>query len=281
MPEMQAASPSMPASAIEALRSYNESESPRAIADLEAEAGMRERLFGMPAEYVQAPYVFLCSIWPERLVSPPYTHGGVGRKFYYLEPGSPEKPFILPLQNTFDMIIVQQGVGEVGHQPGTITAAQIAKDLIAHWTGDHPANRKGKKGIGVIKGHFDKGQVFASPQEIAELDKLQRAFLTFLVERADEYWDSGRPGDRDKITSEHRKALKMLGLDESQHPWLRSKVQQFNQCPACAERILAEANRCRHCQTNLIAYFMEMDEIPHATQWPSVVKGIERMTKKK
>lgn len=261
-------------SPIEALREYNAAESPAAIMDLEAEAQARERIFSMPAELLNAPFVVICSIWPEPLESQPFTHGGSGIKRYRIPPGSPEKPQYLLLQNTYDLIIQQEGIGEKGHRAAPIMASQIAHDIIMHWTGDHPGNQRGKKGVGVIRGvRTVAGGIEATPDEILNLVTQQKAFLSFLVERADEWFDNGK---REKIGKEHRKALKMLGLDETQHLWVRSKVNQYNQAPCCAERVLTEATVCRHCHTNLINWFIEEDIVPEQSKWPKVFAAIER-----
>ena len=267
----------LPPSALEALRMYNAQEAPRTQADIEEEIRMKAALFSIPAELIQMPYVTLCSVWPEALVSQPFVHGGIARKFYYMEPGSPEKPSTLLLQNTFQGVTVNQGNGDPGQDAKPILAGQIAVDLISHWTGDHPGNRKGKKGIGVIQGRVEDGKIIPLPQEIAALEKTQREFLSFLVERADEYHDLGK---REKITNEHRKALKMLGLDETQHPWYRAKRMQFNSCPACQKRIEQNVYKCAFCHTDLAEHFMMMDEVPSAELWPMVVKVIDRRTSK-
>lgn len=279
MSEVATESRRMDRSAIDALRVYNEQESPRAAADLEVEALMKSRMFSLPAELIQAPFVVVCSVWPERLTSQAFTHGGAGIKRYKIEPGSPEKPSYLPIQNTYDLIQQPESLtGPLGHRPATILASQIAVDLIQYWTGDHPGNRRGKKGVGVIKGtRTETGSIVATPDEIVQLVKMQHDFLSFLVERADEYWDIGK---REKVTNEHRKALKMLGLDIGQHPWYRSKVQLYNTCPRCAEKILVEANFCKHCRTDLVEFFMDENVVPDGEIWPSVVRAIERKTAK-
>ena len=112
-----------------------------------------------------------------------------------MQPGSPEKPSYLLLQNTFDIVLGQEGMDKA-YGRAIIRADQIATDLIMHWTGDHPANVRGKKGIGVIKGVLVNGKIQATPEEIKVLEKQQKGFLQFLVDRADEHW---MRGDRGKI----------------------------------------------------------------------------------
>lgn len=264
----------------ETLRDYNARESPRAEADLEAEAQMRDALFNLPPGIQQQPYVVICSIWPERLISPPFAHSGVGRKNYYLEPGSIEKPSYLVVQNTFTYIQHANGQDPISYIEMPIYASGLGQNLIQHWTGDHPGNRRGKKGVGIIEGRRGAdGKFEATEREIETLARQQRDFLGYIVERADMHWDSGRPGDRERATSpEPRKALKLLGLDENQHPWFRSKVKQYSPCPACDERISTGAIKCGKCQENLAKHFMDRDEIPSVDEWPRVVKEIERLT---
>lgn len=264
----------------ELMRAYNETEAPRISADLEAEKKAAEALFTLPADVVEAPYVTLCSIWPEPLDSQPFHHNGVGRKIYSLAAGSPETPAYCLLKNVWDWITVQEGVGEKGYQQVTVTAGQIAIDLIKHWTGDHPANRRGKRGIGIIRGEFNPQtkRFEATAEEISILEKQQRGFLGYIVERCDQAWDSGK---REYGFSEGRKALKMLGLDINQHLWYRSKVQLYNECPNCAEKVQVNAIYCKICHQSITEYFMNRDLIPDKAQWPKVVEDMERLTKGK
>lgn len=261
----------------EVLAQYNVTESPQVEADLHKEADTARRMFDLPAELFGLSSVVLCSIWPQRMESQIFTHAGVGRKIYTIEAGSLERPSYLILQNTFDLIIQQQGT-EKGHYTATIPAASYGNDIIRYWTGDHPGNRRGKKGIGIIKGHAVNGLVTATPAELANLNHLQTEFLSYLVERADQLWDGGK---REQIGNEHKRALKILGQDISQHPWFRSKIQMYNDCPECYEPVKIEAISCRHCSKSIPAYFMERDEIPDAVKWPRVVQEIDRLTKKK
>lgn len=267
---------------LEALRAYNASELPLVEKDLAAELATRERLFEAPAEFYRVPLVHICSIWPKRVVWQGVGHGGVGLKRYVLEPGSPQKPFILPLQNTYVLI---QTIGEtkgeggfsVGYQPAPVLAAQIARDIILQETGNHVANVRGKKGIGIIAGPK------ATAAELKELFEFQEQFLKYIVERADQFDDANQ---RHKITSEHREALTMLALDENQHKWYRSRVQQYNACPICSERILAETRVCKHCgpaapyHGDLVKFFMDSGEVPSSEQWPSIAKAIDKLTAK-
>ncbi len=262
---------------IEALRAYNASELPMVERDVMAEAAMKDRMFEGPAELYQAPKVYVCSVWPRRVISQPFSHGGVGARRYYIEPGSPENPSILALYNTY---YLTQTIGDstdtggfrVGYQPSPVYAIQIAKNIIEYETGNHPGNVRGKKGIGVISGPQP------TPAEINELAHLQVQFLTYIVERADAYDDAGQ---RLKIGPEHRDAFDMLGLDELQHKWRRNRVQQYNSCPACAERILLEARVCKVCHTDLVKFFMEANEVPSSEQWPMVAKAIDKLTASK
>lgn len=261
------------------LAEYSQSEEPRVTAELEQEAPLARRLFDLPAEMYGLSSVVLCSIWPERLQSQAFTHGGVGRKIYTIEAGSVERPAYLSLQNTFDMVIQQLGT-EKGHYAATIPAAAYGNDIIRFWTGDHPANKRGKKGIGIIRGKFNRetSQVEATPEEIAELERHQHGFLSYLVERADNFWDRG---EREKIGNEHRRALRMLKLDVGQHPWFRSKIQIYNDCPYCAEKVQVDAIFCKVCRQDIVEYFMKRGLVPDVGQWPRVVKEMEFLTKAK
>jgi len=116
----------------EALRAFNETESPQTAADIEAEVRHRERMFNIPAEFQNARFVTICSVWPERMVSQAFTHAGVGIRRYTIEAGSLNKPAYLLLENTFDLVIQQEGVGEVGHGVRTITAVSYGADIIKH-----------------------------------------------------------------------------------------------------------------------------------------------------
>lgn len=260
----------------ELLNQYSTTQTPGVEADLQQEATNARRMFDLPAEFFGLSTIVVCSIWPERMESQSFTHGGVGRRIYTIEAGSIEKPTYMVLQNTFDMIIQQQGQ-EKGHYPATIPAASYGSEIIRFWTGDHPANRRGKKGIGIIKGHVVNG-LQATDAELADLARLQNGFLTYLIERADMYWDRG---EREKIGNEHKRALKLLGQDIAQHPWYRSKVQIYNDCPECFEPVKVEAIFCSHCQQSIVDSFMRRDEIPDSAKWPRVTKEIERLTAKR
>jgi hypothetical protein len=278
--ELQAPSPS----AIEAMRMYSEAEMPRAEADIAAEAQARAALFSIPAELVEAPAIIICSIWPEPLDSQPFHHGGVGRKIYSIAAGSPENPAYLIIKNTWDWTIVQEGQGQRGDRQTPIFASSVANDLIRHWTGDHPGNRRGKKGVGIVVGQLNEKtrRMEATPAEIASLEKAQKGFLTYLVERADQFWDSGQ---REKVAGslEYRKALRMLGLDINQHPWYRSKVQLYNDCPLCAEKVSVNAIHCKHCHSSITAYFVDRDIEVSKAEWPKVYDDMKRpqVSKKK
>lgn len=276
----------------EVLRRYNVEEAPRLLADVEAEAQSRNALFNMPAGIEIQPFVVLCSVWPERLVSQPFSHGGIGRKYYYMEPGSAENPSYLIVQKTFYYTQFAQRDEPISYVESPVFAPGLAQNLIQFWTGDHPGNKRGKKGIGIIQGERVpvkdkvtgevKYELKATAQEIATLVKQQKDFLGFIVERADQHWDSARPGDRERATSpEPRKALKLLGLDETQHPWFRSKIKQYSPCPRCDSRISTNAIGCKDCGVELAKFFMDRDEIPSADEWPRVVKEIERLTARK
>ena len=260
----------------ELIRRHNEAESPRAAAEVEAEVTVRERLLAMPAELLNAGYVTLCSIWPERLTSQCFHHGGAGRKFYTIPPGSATEPSYLLLQNTYDIVLVQEGMDK-GYAEKVIRADQIAVDLIMYWTGDHPANVRGKKGVGVIKGKMVDGKVRATPEEITALKKQQDGFLQFLVDRADDFW---MKGDRGKIQKEHKLAVRYLGLDEKSHLWINDTIQKHVNCPWCGDRVPIEAIVCKTgCRRDIAPYYVERDL--QAEGWPAVMAEIERLTKKK
>jgi hypothetical protein len=259
----------------EVLAQYNQIELPKAEEDLRQEAANARRMFDLPSEFFSLSTIVVCSIWPEALDSQTFTHGGIGRKVYHIEAGSVEKPAYMILQNTFDMIIQQIGQ-EKGSYPATIPAAAYGNDIIRYWTGDHPANTRGKKGIGIIKGQINaKNQIEATPQEIHELERLQNGYLDYLIERADNFWDRG---DRDKIGVQHKRALALRNQDITLHPWFRSRVQMFNECPNCAEPIKSDAIFCKVCSQNVVDYFIKYNEVPDAAKWPRVYKLYERMT---
>jgi hypothetical protein len=263
----------------EVLAQYSAIETSRVEADLEGEAQQRQRMFDLPAEFYGLSTITICSIWPEALDSQPFTHGGVGRRVYHIEAGSVEKPAYMQLQNTFDMIIQQQGQ-EKGTYPATIPAASYGNDIIRFWTGDHPGNRRGKKGIGIIRGQRNPktGLLEATPAEIAELERLQNGFLDYLIDAADRFWDRG---ERERIGSEHKRALKLRNQDVAQHPWFRSRVQTYNDCPECFEPVKVEAIFCKTCRQTIVDHFIRVGEVPDAAKWPRVYKEFERMTAKK
>lgn len=261
----------------EVLAQYSQAEAPRVEAELHQEADVARKLFDLPAEFYGLTSIVICSVWPERMVSQYFTHGGVGRKTYTIEAGSAERPSYLSLQNTFDMVIQQAGQ-EREYSPRPIPAAAYGNDIIRFWTGDHPANKRGKKGIGIIKGRLNQssGKIEATPEEITELVRLQNGYLDYLVERADNFWDRG---EREKIGNEHRKALRMRNQDINQHPWYRSRVQAYNDCPYCAEKVQMDAIFCKTCHKDIVQYFVERNVVPDGALWPRVVKEMERITK--
>lgn len=277
MPEQQ-----MSVSRFEALRQFNETEAPRAASEVEQEAARVRMMFETPAELLQAPYIVVCSVWPERMVSQAFTHGGVGIKRYTIEAGSPEKPAYMYLQNTYDYIIQQEGIGEKGYGAKTILAAQYAVDILRLWTGDHIGNIAGKKGIGIIKGEptgDPNNRIRATKKEIDTLTRDQVNFLKFLIDRADSCWDSSDHMLKRKApTRENRMALDMLGLDPEQHGWYRSKSAiKFQKCPFCAQSMLADAIFCAHCRQEAARFFIERDQTPSVEQWPAVAAEVKRI----
>ena len=230
------------------------------------------KMTNLPAAALAAQTIVICSVWPERLVSQTFTHNGVGRKSYSIPAGSPEKPAYLAIQNAFDYVIARGGGGAGEEEkplfnPVTIRAAEIAQDIIRHWAGDFSGNARGRIGVGIVRGHVVNGVYSATPEEIAELVSDQNAMLKYLVERADAMWDANQ---RERIGRTHRRALQILGLDETQHPWYRSKVQAFATCPRCAEQIKAEAQGCKHCGVDFLKWFDENPEDYRLGVWTRV-----------
>lgn len=271
----------LPASAIEALRAHDESESPRVLADIEEEQRNKDRLFSIPAQLYQAPYIVICSVWPKSMVSQHFTHGGRGRKQYTIAAGSPEKPSYMLVQNTYDIIMLQGPENKPEYQAAPINASHLATNLIDYWTGNHPGNKRGKPGIGVILGEIKDGVLNATAQEIEVLVRQQKEFNAYLVETADNLWDSGKPENRVKIKGEHRRALQALGLDQDQHPWFKNRQIQHSRCPRCQEQIMSEATYCKHCHCDLANYFEEEGIAVNKEVWPNVSIVLERRARRK
>jgi hypothetical protein len=215
----------------------------------------------------------------------------MGRKFYTIGAGSPLKPTVILIQSTFDYIqkAGPEGMAEVEMAP--IPAAAVATDLIMSWCGDHPGNRAGKRGVGIIRGQIVTADGDSPPiaglgtswtvrptdDEVNFLARVQTAYLQWLVDRADEYHSSRNPVDAIKISSEHREALQILNLDEKQHPWYRSKsVIHYSRCPNCAQMVLQDAIFCQYCRQSVLEYFLTYDITPSPEEWPNVCLLMEK-----
>lgn len=246
-----------------------------------AEANRRQDLFGVPQAVENASRVTICSVWPEPLESQAFQHSYfdeatkqykiAGRFTYKIAAGSPSKPAYLHLYNNFSMVIGKDN-DERQDQPRINKAADYAANIVQFWADNTLAAHVGKKGIGIIVGDE------ATPQELAFLEQAQRSYLSFLVEHADSLADSKHPNDHKKIGPVHRMALKLLGQDESQHKWSRTRVAQNAECPECGERILARALKCKHCQCNIVKFFVDRNLTPDPKLWPGVANEIERLT---
>lgn len=261
IPSEQSFGPTLPANVIAALNNeYASTITPEMELEMERAKLVAAKMTDLPATALMAQTIVICSIWPEPLESRPFTHNGMGRKVYRIGAGTVEKPAYLAIQNAFDYQMTRGGGGageaeKANYNIVTIRAAEIARDIIQYWAGDFSGNAYGMIGVGIVRGQLSDDKIFsATKEEIAELVGHQNAMLKKLVERADAMWDANQ---RERIGRTHRRALAILGLDETQHPWYRSKVQAFATCPRCAEQVKAEAQGCKHCGVDFAKWFDE------------------------
>jgi hypothetical protein len=81
-----------------------------------------------------------------------------------------------------------------------------------------------------------------------------------------------------EITDLHRVAAKWLCHDRDDLPWLiiPKQVKQKD-CPACAERIAAKAEKCRVCGEDLVQYYKKRNRKPDPLKDPYLSALIEEM----
>lgn len=226
--------------------------------------------------------VVLCSIWPEKLISQPFSHAGAGRRRYIMEPGTPANPSTKVFQSTWMTIHSSEG-GPDGDRITDVTknvpAIRYVEDMVKHWTGDLEVPEGAQKGIGIIRGMKDGlGEIVPTPSELQHLRSVQNAYLHFQVQHADNLWDSNDPKQRDMLrkSRSYRLAAKLLGVDEKQHPWVRSNIAAHNSCPRCGARILDFVEMCGICSTDLVVYFTDRNITVDPNKWPGVAREIER-----
>lgn len=246
------------------------------VADVDMEMSAQAR-FKPPARMMQSNRVVICSIWPEELISNPRSRGGQGAYRYHLAAGSVEKPSYLAVEPTYDIIFNpasppdRPAEGTMGGIPAAIEAAS----LVQFWAGDHYANAAGKKGVGIIEGEK------ATSKEIQDLQRSQENWLKYMVNQADRYWRSNKPNEIEKINNEHRRALKMLGLDYKLHPWYQDVVQVYSQCPWCESSVKSFAIFCSTCHKDIAPYYIERGIEVDAKALPKVAEEIVRIKKQK
>lgn len=243
--------------------------------DIESEMSAQTR-FSPRMDKAGMQHVTICSIWPDPLISESMSRNGHGAWRYKIDAGSPDKPRYLRVEMAYDIVFDSSSPpdqpAEMTHKfiPANIEAAA----LIRFWAGDHPMNRHGMKGIRVIDGDL------ATPKEIAEMEKSQKAFLKAIISQADQRWQSADAKEIKKIGPEAKKAFELLNLDVKLHRWY-SNTEQINlECPNCSESVKNTAIFCSGCRQPIAAYFVDRDLTPDPKLWPRVAEEVERLKKK-
>ena len=220
--------------------------------------------------------VTICSIYPLAMESEPMPRAGHGAWRYKIAAGSVKNPAYLTIDMTWDQVINQAAPVDqaISHMAGYIPAAVEAAALVRHWAGDHPMNRFGKIGIGIIAG------TVATPEELKALEKGQQAFLKAIVNGADQNWQSADPKKIAKIGPEARRAFELLNLDPKLHRWYSNTTQINLECPWCSTSVLNTAIFCTTCRNSITDYFIERDLDVDPEKWPRVAEDVEMKKKK-
>lgn len=124
--------------------------------------------------------------------------------------------------------------------PETITALEIAKDLVKCWTQNFSGvdSNVARPGVMILRGKT------IEPDELELLNKVQNEFARAMVLEGDVFHQEGRP---DKISKKHRVLADWIGTKG--RPWQEhlsndSKVI----CPFCATPNAAFASKCVQCR---------------------------------
>lgn len=231
--------------------------------------------FAPRVDLMGMPNVTICSVYPLDLISEPLPRAGHGAWRYRIAAGSVEKPSYLQINMTSDMVINQAAPPDqpIEHMMGFIPAAVEAAELVKFWAGNHPMNRFGKIGVGVISGSV------ATKEELAALEKGQVSFWKAIINQADQNWQSGDPKKIAKIGPEARHAFEFLKLDPKLHRWYSNTTQVNLECPWCSSSVLNTAIFCTSCRNSITSYFLERDLEVDAEKWPRVAEDVERMKK--
>lgn len=130
------------------------------------------------------------------------------------------------------------------------TAREIADHLVQTWAGSLTgATQASMPGIGIIAGPVP------TPQELALLRAKNANYCMFLIQQADELWDTKRGM---LISPAHREALAELGEVREWGTVFHSKKI----CPSCGNAINLKATRCQYCTVDLALFYHERGFTP-------------------
>lgn len=162
------------------------------------------------------------------------------------------RTYIMPasLKGFYQTLVVQDtyawnrnyAVEEFALYQAPISAVVVAENLVNRWSQGLVGTKDGLgPGIMICEGSHP------TVEEIQTVTDRQEAYFRALVYEADERFTKEGPVN---ITDLHRAAAEWMGTND--RPWIKP-IEQVSLifCPACAEKIKAEALICRHCHTDI------------------------------
>jgi hypothetical protein len=191
----------------------------------------------------------IVSIFPMELEAT-LRHGPVGtNKAFtrYVMPAAPKDGYTTLVVEDGQEWIMNWEIREL--RPAPHSATSIANSLVHLWTsGTLGADSGFKPGIMLCAGDTP------TEEELAHLREQQTRFFRALIDDGHAMFNRQ---EFKNISDLHRAAARWMGV---RVPWLVQLEQaQEKKCAACGENILTTALVCKHCNTNLVNFFREMN----------------------
>ena len=195
----------------------------------------------------QGQTLTICSVFPRQLVAArnynPEMSGG--RSIFKIDAAPKGEYCTMTISDCWELIQSDRSqIGAPEFDPRMVLVQHIANCLLNEWAVNVAGTRSGQRpGIMVISGETP------TEEELASLNAMQSAYFDGLINEgvafaAQHEWRS--------INGLHRDAAKWRGVDQSEekYKWVNALGEQAEkkECYWCAEKILARAKFCRHCQ---------------------------------